>query len=801
MEGLLSHPEKLLINHLREVAAIANATVAKEGFDFSLSDGMGITSKQLTDLVWIAGAFHDLAKATSYFQAYIRDPEGTHNHLKNHAQLSSIFAYYVTNRYCTLEINNKPLAELLPYLVLIAVKRHHGNIENLERELIFDDIQIENLSNQIQNIDSFQVEPIIHQLLVNIPVNVTWKEFVEFWETKTFQTQLKDFRFLTFKFTYPKINKQTRTALFYLFQVIYSSLMYADKNDVILEDVKVSAISTDIAVQLDGYRERKGFNTARSGIDELKNEAYFDSLENLDKVFICEQHIYSLTLPTGLGKTLTAYAIADRLRNLTGNPTSKIIINIPFTSIIDQNFEVYRQVLGTDSSQILLKHHHLAEPAYKDSSERVYDFDKSQFLIETWQSETVVTTFVQFLETILSMDKTKLMKLTHLRNSIVLLDEIQTIPYPLWETIRESFKTLGETLNMYFVLISATQPLIFTPNDDIVEIVPEYWNYFSVFNRTRLNYKEEAISFSDFTDIVTDYAYDHPEKDILIILNTKEAARKCFGQLVNVELERTDYYFLSTLITPFERKQIINKIKVKNSHRKLIVSTQLIEAGVDISVDTIFRQLAPMDSIIQSAGRANRYNEKSEISDVFIYEIADYSKATSLIYGSDLILKTKNAFKNFLVIEEKDYLQLIDRYFKEVRKQANETTSDLLNAILGLRFAEINLKLIEECKTESVFIQLSKEAEEVWNQYLQIYSQKEVTSWERKAQFARIKSKFYDFVINVPIRYGESKINFDSEQINGFYLSSFDSPSSFYHYDANDLKFNIGYQRIENVFI
>ena len=144
---------------------------------------------------------------------------------------------------------------------------------------------------------------------------------------------------------------------------------------------------------------------------------------------------------------------------------------------------------------------------------------------------------------------------------------------------------------------------------------------------------------------------------------------KSFEQLVNLELEGTDYFFLSTLITPFERKKIINKIKENNSHRKLIVSTQLIEAGVDISVDTIFRQLAPMDSIIQSAGRANRYNEKPEISDVFLFEILDYSKATSLIYGSDLILKTKNVFNNIRMIEEKDYLQLIDRYFMEVRSK------------------------------------------------------------------------------------------------------------------------------------
>jgi CRISPR-associated endonuclease/helicase Cas3 len=801
MEELYSHPQKLLINHLREVATIANATVTEAGYNFFLPDEMGITPKQLSDLVWIAGAFHDLAKATSYFQIYIRNPDGIHNHLKNHAQLSSVFVYFIATLYCTQEIKNNLLSKLLPALVLIAVKRHHGSIENLEKELLFDDTQIEDLSTQIRSINPLQVESIIHQLLTDISVNTTWKEFVEFWEFRTFQTQLKDFRFLMFKFNYPKLNQQTRTTLFYLFQVIYSALMYADKNDVILEDVKVPKISTDITAQLDIFRERKGFNNARSRINELKNEAYFNSLENLEKVFTLEQHIYSLTLPTGLGKTLTAYVIADKLRKLTGNTTAKIIINIPFTSIIDQNFGVYQEILGTDSSQILLKHHHLAEPVYKDGSEKVYDFDKSQFLIETWQSETVVTTFVQFLETILSMDKTKLMKLAHLRNSIVLLDEIQTVPYKLWETIRESFKTLGETLNMYFVLISATQPLIFTPGEDIVEIVPDYRKYFMFFNRTRLNYKEEAISFNDFNDIVSDYAYNNPKKDILIILNTKDAARKCFEQLAALDLDKTDYYFLSTLITPFERKQIIYKIKEKNSNRKLIVSTQLIEAGVDISVDTIFRQLAPMDSIIQSAGRANRYNEKPEISDVFLFEISDYSKATSLIYGSDLILKTKNALKNFRVIEEKDYLQLIDHYFREVRMQSNETTSDLLNSILGLRFAEIDLKLIEERKAESVFIQLNKDAKEVWDKYVQIYSNKELTSWERKAQFAMIKSLFYDYVINVPIPYGESKISFDSEKVCGFYFSKLEQPSDFYSFSNSNPLVNIGYLNKTTLFL
>ena len=794
MNVLLSHPDKLLIDHLCEVATIATRVVSGKGYRFVLANSTEITQQQLTDLVWIAGAFHDLAKATSYFQAYIRNPEGVHNHLKNHAQLSSIFTWFVAKEYCKKQFSDQFLSELIPALLLIAVKRHHGSIENLEKELSFSNDDLEYFSEQIRSIDNEFIELIISELLIDCKVKTTWKEFVTYWQGNTFQREMKDFKIMLFKFRYPKLQEPSRIALFNFFQVVYSALMYADKNDVILDENRFDPKQTDITNCLEEFRKEKGFNSARTEIDRLKNEAYFNTLEHLEKVFKSKQHLYSITLPTGLGKTLTAYAVADKLRQLSGNADAKIVINIPFTSIIDQNFEVYRQVLGRDSSDVLLKHHHLAEPNYKDGSERVYDFDKSQFLIETWQSETIVTTFVQFLETILSMDKTKLMKFANLRNSIVLLDEIQTIPYELWETVRKSFFSLGESMNMYFVLISATQPLIFTPGEDIFELVPDYQKYFRVFNRTRLHYQKEAVSFDSFVGSVSSYVFEETDKDVLVIMNTKKAARTCFEQLVNLNLDDTNYYFLSTLITPYERKDIIRKIKAKNGNRKLIVSTQLIEAGVDISVDTIFRQLSPIDSIIQSAGRANRYNEKKTISDIYLYEIdGEHQRTTSRIYGSDLILKTKNVLKDFLEIEETGYLQLIDRYFKEVRKQSDETSSSLLNAILGLRFAEVDMELIKERKTESVFIQLNEEAKSVWVQYISLYNTEGLTPWELKARFAAFKSKFYDYVINVPVPYDQASIDFDSAKILGFYVSPLDYPSSFYNYNKQDSVINTGY--------
>jgi CRISPR-associated endonuclease/helicase Cas3 len=137
---------------------------------------------------------------------------------------------------------------------------------------------------------------------------------------------------------------------------------------------------------------------------------------------------------------------------------------------------------------------------------------------------------------------------------------------------------------------------------------------------------------------------------------------------------------LTTLITPFERKNIIKRIKRKSDKQKVIISTQLVEAGVDISVDTVFRQLSPIDSIIQAAGRANRYNEKPEIAEIFVYDIEEYRKSSNYVYGNDLLIKTENVLKDYQIVEEKDYIQLIERYFVEVRKQSDNTSQPIVKS-------------------------------------------------------------------------------------------------------------------------
>jgi CRISPR-associated endonuclease/helicase Cas3 len=800
---LKSHPEKLLIEHLSEVANIVKKSIEGKSFCFSLqfeNKNENINSL-INNLAFLIGAFHDLGKATHFFQEYIKNPEKPHDQRKNHSLLSALFVYNIAKKYLENQNLTDNLRNLLAIFTFSTVKRHHGKLSNLDEEILINEEKQNLLVEQVQSINETKISQIINVLIKDYTFTYSWDEFVNFIETKDYSLEFEGFSFDLLEDQYQEFDSNDKLTLFYIHQLLYSNLLFADKNDVILENSYNWVKQSDIIKQINNFRKRKDFQNPKNEINKIKNKAFNESLKKLENSFNIHSHIYSLTLPTGIGKTITAFMLADKMRKLTRFNNSKIIINIPFTSIIDQNFEVYADILESKDSNVLLKHHHLADPVYK-IDENIASYDESKFLIETWQSDTIVTTFVQFLETLFSCDKTKMMKFAHLANSIILLDEIQTVPYEYWETIRESFKILGEKLNIYFIFISATQPLIFTPDKDIKELVPDYKTYFHFFNRTKLIINKEKISFNLFKNELKEYILNNPEKDILAIVNTKYAARETFQFICSeMDNENIEIYFLTTLITPFERKKNINKIKEESDNQKIVISTQLVEAGVDISVDTVFRQIAPLDSIIQAAGRANRYSEKPETSDVYIFDIDEFKKASNMIYGHDLLRKTENVLKDFHSVEEKDYLKLIEAYFKEVRKQSDKTTNKLLEAMQKLNFTLVDFELIENRRTESVYIQLNNEAKKIWEQFTQIYSNEDLNPWEKKEKFSVIKSKFYDYVINVPIPWGEEHINFDSEKQYNFYLSELENPSQYYEYSETDFTKNVGYVNKETAIL
>ncbi|QTY26840.1 CRISPR-associated helicase Cas3' [Flavobacterium sp. CS20] len=774
MMTIESHPGVPLIKHLREVSKNCLNIAKKSKTDFDLD-------KEVKEkLLYICGFYHDLGKATSFFQKYLRNPDGEHNSLKNHSLPSAVFVFYVAQKYLKSRGFGADYVFLLSTICLIVVRRHHGNLGNFISEVGIDNFK-EDLETQFKSIDAKAIQSIIQEGNKHLDNSIDWIDFINWFEegefSKATRFELIEFYKLNFQ---KKWENSKKSETYYLFLWMFGTLLFSDKSDVILEGglPKIKQVALNYLTK---YRHDKGFNKTSSKINNLKNKAYYSVLKTLERSFRPSQHFYSITLPTGLGKTLTSLGASLKLKELAELTDGKIIIAIPFTSIIDQNYEVYQEVFNDPENTLLLKHHHLAEPKYKESEDVVRESEESQYLIETWQSSVVVTTFVQLIECLITNNKTKLLKFSSLSNSVIILDEVQQIPHSLWEVIRQSFFSIAEHLNCYIILMSATQPLIFRPQEEIIELVENYQNYFSFFNRTKLiNKTKESISFENFTETIANYAINNPNKDILIILNTKKITLETYRTIsVSFDGEKNELFYLTTLITPFERKKVIQKIKSKNkSKRQIIVSTQLVEAGVDISVDTVFRALAPLDSIIQATGRANRYDEKEGVSEVYLYKIEELEKVTSFIYGADLIKKTENVLKEFENIQENEYLLLIQKYFEQVKDLSIYSENRFLKSLLALNFEETgNFQLIENTKSESIFIGLNKEAKAVWRKFIQIKENFALNPFEKKKQFSEIKAKFYDFVININIPFDAQDIGLPIEPKFGFYFIDVDNQS------------------------
>lgn len=799
MIEIISHPGKPLVVHLREVARFCATTIQTKSLQLDIEQDL------LVKLGFIQGAVHDIGKATRNFQIYIKSEGKTITRPKHHALISAYLARYLA-KHLLKDLDIDEIAKaILPYFIFTSVKRHHGNVLNFDDELQSVKEKEEDLKILVQNFYDEEVQIILDDLLAEIGMQCDWQNFKEeMTDLKSVFDDFDDFSFETLKDEFAELPSQQRASYFYLHHLFFSSLLFSDKTDVKLGTQKLERITNFDFEAIQNFRAKKGWDKpSDEKINQLKNQAYSEGIANLSAVFEIKQHLYSITLPTGLGKTITSLAIAMEMKKLLQAQNPRIIITIPFTSIIDQNYAVFDEIFKQPNSATLLKHHHLAEPKYKtDEEDEVKSTEVSQFLIETWQSEIVVTTFVQLLESIFTNRKGKLMKLPNLMNAIIILDEIQQIKYELWELIRTAFQVLGERYNCYFILMSATQPLIFEPEKEIIELIPNHQQYFRFFNRTKLiNKTNEVVNLEDFSDTIVAYHQMNPEKDILVILNTKNITLKCFQKVCeSINEQQANLYFLSTLITPYERKRIITRIKeaqntaTKNRLPTIIISTQLIEAGVDISVHTVFRAMAPLDSIIQAAGRANRYYERPEASEIFLYRIEELEKITNRLYGTDLIVKTRNVLDGIEEIEEKEYLKLIEAYFQEVKKQSDNSVCETLEHLVKLNFEDLGkFSFIEYRKTESVFAQLNEAAQKLWETYIAIYKNPTLSIFQKREQFALIKADFYDYVVNVPVGWDEENISFDGAMEMHFYVSHLENPSANYSYSTTDFRENLGY--------
>ncbi|KJR40682.1 metal dependent phosphohydrolase [Candidatus Magnetoovum chiemensis] len=513
---------------------------------------------------------------------------------------------------------------------------------------------------------------------------------------------------------------------------------------------------------MDVYKTKQSFED--SLINRLREKAYQEMAATVaNSLDLTKKRIYSLNLPTGLGKTLNCLSFALKLREAVSadcGAAPRIIYSLPFLSIIDQNASVFEEILRTNDvaamSNIILKHHHLSEISYASTTtgdKKTLEFETSEakILIEGWNSEIIVTTFVQLFHTAISNKNRSVRKFHRLSNSIIILDEVQAIPVRYWKLFRDALERICEMLNAYIVLVTATEPLIFEQTAPLIN--KDY--YFNALDRVTL--KPMIAQNMTINDLVENFDIENG-KTHLFIFNTITSAKQFYVKLKEQGLSSITY--LSTHVTPKERLARINEIK--QGRYKIVVTTQLVEAGVDIDFDIVVRDLAPLDSINQASGRCNR-NAKTNGEVYVVSLIADNGRAyANYVYDSVLMDITKRLLSGAKEIKECEFLNLIDRYNYELKqKTSSDKSKSFLEAINKLRYdkndrndkdGEIYIatfKLIEDDYPKlDVFIELDNDAKNVWQKYTAL--ENIANRFERKTAFDKIKSEFYKYVISIP---------------------------------------------------
>ncbi|AKJ38803.1 CRISPR-associated helicase/endonuclease Cas3 [Methanosarcina barkeri] len=757
---LRSHPDKLLFRHLSNVGTKSISTSKEKSLSL---EKFGIDENTFSKITYLIGISHDFGKGTEYFQRYLLETNPSiQRSLKNkkeyhHGLISAIFTYYILKKYVD-SLNDKNILEYTPIIGYLIVKRHHGNLKDAEDEIreLIDEDTLEIINLQIKSLDTSELKTIYEKLFDGYDISFDIDTFCNEYRPITNEILKNRRKFIKL------LKKEQFTGYYLITLTLYSILINSDKIDASSIDV-----SSEIEISpelVDKYKVEKGFQNNEGIMNKVRNEIYEEVIESIEKLDL-NKKIYSISVPTGSGKTLTSLSFALKLKARLREEKrikAKIIYSLPFLSIIDQNYDVFEDVFKTvetanPSEEVLLKHHHLADIFYRTQDDEEFEGLKGLFLIEGWNAEIIVTTFVQFFHTIVSNKNRSLRKFHTIANSIVILDEIQSIPHKYWLLLKQIISGFAEYFNTYFIFVTATQPLIFDPEKgEIVELVKNKDLYFREFDRVKLNINLNPMDMDHFKKIIELEVKNNPEKDFLFVLNTVKSSLEVFNHLKNLELENSDYYYLSTNIIPKERLKKIKEIKEKSGKRKIIVSTQLIEAGVDIDVDVVYRDFATIDSINQVSGRCNRNSSKSSRGQVNIVILKDERKEFHrYIYSSFLIDKTKEVLKDLpSEIYEKDLLFLNNDYFRKVKDTSSEDESkELLSYINELKFKTLSsdFRLIDD-KTGyekiDVFVENDKEAAEIWKEYLVMKSLK--NPLDRKEKFLSIRKRFNEYIISVP---------------------------------------------------
>ncbi len=607
----------------------------------------------------VVANYHDMGKLSDKFQTYIslkqKKDESTDAFEKRRAKLKTTHTLESAYLYFWNEEDRE--GDFLANF--FAILKHHSSLSDIK----------EDMNNYLSTLDNY-----VDDTRLKMIKDIASKSSSKFDEDI--------YGFIDFFANLYEESSYRNTEIFFLFKKRYSCLILADEFE---------AIFSQPYKNIDYLKKdeiKNHFNSLHAIIkskpkDQFRNNAKKAIFNNFEENK--DANIFLIKAPTGVGKTFIAFELALKIAEHTKDKR-RIITALPFTSIIDQTHSEYENIIGKGK---VLKYHHLTKYGENKQDEKE-QFSQKVFLTDIWQEQFIVTTFNQLLFTFFSNHNRDNVRLETLRDSVIIIDEIQNISRVLLRSVAKVFSEFSKRYNIHFIIMSATMPSFEGLLDD-AEIISEDSFYEDRESRYRIHYKKGLDTFVNLSQEIN----KTENKSLLCVVNTIEKAKKLFDE-INADDGKTKF-LLTTHQIPLHRKEIIEEIKeaLGKGEKIILISTQLIEAGVDLDFDIGFREFAPFGSIIQMAGRVNREGTKG-IADIYIFDFLDVDRedeAKKLPYHNiDLQeCKIKGWLENSL--EETKILKNLDTYFETLR--AETTSVDLETAMKNLEFRTL-FKLFNE---------------------------------------------------------------------------------------------------------
>ncbi len=627
--------------------------VAKLASEFANQIGMADIGKYL-------GLLHDIGKESKSFQQHIMKESGYNPTLRvegnyHHAYVGALVA----------NILNKKLFPLLSY----PIAGHHTGLYD------YDEYE-GSISNR------------------TIPTDV-------------------DYSHVKLNISLPKLINPLQAYEFnHLIRFLFSCLVDADYLDT--ERFMKPEVSTkrgsrkslkELKPLLDNFLSEMQSNALETPVNIIRNQVQKECREK--SVF--PPGFYSLTVPTGGGKTLSS--ILWGMLHAIKHGKQRIIIAIPYTSIIVQTASVLRNIFGNDN---VLEHH--SNVSFEKLFDNIGDdkLDKIQEMklaTENWDYPIVVTTNVQLFESLFSNKPSKCRKLHNLSNGVLILDEVQTLPLDFLQPIVNALKTYQRQFGLSVLFTTASQPVFEGEHngcnpcvrlkgiEKITEVIPKHFKLHDKLRRVNLHFETKRNSYAEIAERISQHSR------VLCIVNTRKDAEKIYKHLPKDGIRS---FHLSRMMCPTHVSETIEKIKMYLDENQplRVVSTQLIEAGVDIDFPVVFRQEAGLDSVLQAAGRCNREG-KLKMGNTYVFCLEK-----NLPTG--FMTLTNNARLDMMdVIEDKFSSEAMSEYFRFLYSKA--TTFDkpdmchLLESPREMMFkkASKDFRLIDD-STTSVIVNWKK---------------------------------------------------------------------------------------------